>query len=246
MRIRQVALVAEELASEVIKLTSVFNLDVAFNDPGIATFGLQNALLPIGDTFLEVVSPIEDGTTAGRHLARRGDGGYMVIVQTDDLDAARKRAEDLGVRVVWEIDLDNAATIHLHPKDVGGAILSFDTMDPPESWLWAGPEWQDHVRTEAVTEIVGVEIQTSDPAATAAQWATLLESVSTDAAGGGYEVAVGASVIHFVKDTDGRGDGLSGVDLRVADRELVAACVQGYELDDGGIGICGTRFRLVD
>ena len=42
------------------------DVEVAFRDPGVAAFGLQNAVMPIGRTFLEVVSPVQEGTTAGR------------------------------------------------------------------------------------------------------------------------------------------------------------------------------------
>jgi len=31
-------------------------------------------VMPLGDTFVEVVSPIGEGTAAGRFLDRRGDG----------------------------------------------------------------------------------------------------------------------------------------------------------------------------
>ncbi len=51
------------------------------------------------------------------------DGGYMVILQTNDLATARRRVADQGVRIVDQWDPDRAAFTHLHPKDVGGDPL---------------------------------------------------------------------------------------------------------------------------
>ena len=86
MRIRQLVLVSDERDSVVEDLCGLFEIEVAFYDPGIFHFGLENAVIPGGDTFLEVVSPVQEKTTAGRYLERRnGNGGYMVIMQSDDL-----------------------------------------------------------------------------------------------------------------------------------------------------------------
>ena len=136
MRLRQIALVAAELEPVVEALRETFGLGEPFPDPGIDTFGLCNAVFPIGSTFLEVVSPTRPGTTAGRLLERRGgDGGYMVIVQSDSLAVDRERVGALGVRIVWETKLDDAETIHLHPRDVGGAILSIPAIKGVEFGL---------------------------------------------------------------------------------------------------------------
>ena len=43
LRLRQIALVASELEPIVEDLGSVFGLEVCFRDPGVATFGLENA-----------------------------------------------------------------------------------------------------------------------------------------------------------------------------------------------------------
>src|SRR3954453_16887385 len=124
-RLRQVALVARDLDSTCAQIERGLGLRDPFHDPGVAEFGLTNSVYEIGDTFLEVVSPAQEGTTAGRYLERRGgDSGYMVILQSDDLDADRARVADLGIRVVWKIDLPDIRGTHLHPADVGGAILS--------------------------------------------------------------------------------------------------------------------------
>jgi hypothetical protein len=141
-RLRQVALVAHDCGRVTAELSRAFGWPQPFRDPGVAQFGMTNAVFAVGDTFVEVVAPARPGTTAGRYLERRGgDGGYMAIFQVPDLAAARRRLAGLGVRVVWTADLPDIAGTHLHPKDVPGAIVSLDWAAPAESWRWAGPSW---------------------------------------------------------------------------------------------------------
>ena len=248
MRLRQIALVAQDLEPVVEALREVLELDVCYRDPGVAEFGLHNALLPIGTSFLEVVSPTRPGTTAGRLLERRrGDGGYMVIVQTDDLEADKKRMAELGVRVVWNAKLSDAATIHLHPRDVGAAIVSFDQMWPAESWRWAGPDWRSHVRSSGARALVGAELQSAEPAALAARWGEVFARKPTARPDGTHEIALDFGRLRFVPDTDGRGEGVGGIDVEVRDARSILARAAQRRLPVRGdtVEICGTRIRLV-
>ena len=70
IRLRQVALVARDLEAVVDDLRTSFGIDVAHRDPAVASFGLQNAVLPVGNQFIEVVSPTREGTAGGRQLER--------------------------------------------------------------------------------------------------------------------------------------------------------------------------------
>lgn len=142
MRLRQVALAARDLAAAEQRLEAA-GLRDPFRDPGVGEFGLVNVVYAIGDTFLEVVAPDRDDTAAGRWLDRVGAdlAGYMALVQVDDLDVTRTRAEELGIRSVWSIDLDDIRATHLHPKDAG-AIVSVDQPVDPASWRWGGPGWE--------------------------------------------------------------------------------------------------------
>jgi glyoxalase-like protein len=235
MHVRQVALVARRLAPVVDDLCAVLGVEVAFRDPGVATFGLENAVMPVGTTFLEVVSPTRDGTTAGRFLDRRGgDAGYMVIVQTADLAADRRRLAALGVRVVWEATLDDIATIHLHPRDVGGAILSLDEPRPATAWRWAGPAWETRARAGA---IASVTLASPDPDRLAARWAEVLGLRAAQRA-----IALDPGVLRFVEGDEGVvGVGLAGLDAR---RALATARTRGLSADAGGVTIGGVRFEL--
>jgi Glyoxalase-like domain len=175
VRLRQAVLVAADLDAVAGALRDELGLGEPFADPGVAEFGLRNAVFALGDAFLEVVSPAREGTAAGRHLERRGgDGGYMVIFQLTDLEAARARVEQMGIRVVWRIDLPDIAGTHLHPVDVGGAIVSLDRADPPESWRWGGPDWTGRAGRGAPGALAGATLSVGEPDAVARRWSAVL------------------------------------------------------------------------
>src|SRR5688500_10257415 len=107
VRLRQVVVVTSDLRRVASELQSALDLPEPFVDPGVGVFGLENRVFAAGDCFIEVLTPIRDGTAGGRYLERRGgDAGYMAIFQLDDLDSARKRVADLGIRIVWQADLE--------------------------------------------------------------------------------------------------------------------------------------------
>jgi hypothetical protein len=248
VRIRQLALVASDLEPAVDALCDVLGLEVCYRDPGVGVFGLHNALMVLGDQFLEVVSPLEEGTSAGRLLERRrGDGGYMVILQTRDLEAHRRRLARLGVRIVWETKLDDIATIHLHPRDVGAAIVSLDEARPPGSWRWAGPDWARIAPGGGVNGIAGAALQSDDPAGLAARWAEVLDREVRSGTDGDPAIALEGGALRFVVDRDGRGEGLAEIDVFAPDPERVLAAARRRGLAVGGasVDLCGTRFRLL-
>ncbi len=167
-------LVARDLEPAYERLRAALGLGEPFRDPAVGAFGLHNVVCALGEDFLEIVSPTQDGTAAGRHLERRGEGGYMLIFQLDDLASARERARTLAIRTVWSIDLDDISASHLHPADLGGTIVSIDRPLPPESWRWGGPDWIGHAGQGAPGRLVGVTVRVPDPDAVAARWAKVL------------------------------------------------------------------------
>ena len=218
VRLRQVALVAARLAPVAQDIERELGLAGPFHDPGVGEFGLENAVWAVGDTFLEVVAPVRDGTTAGRYLERRGgDGGYMALFQVPDMADARRRVADLGVRVVWQADLADIAGTHLHPRDVPGAIVSLDAAEPPGSWRWAGPAWAGVVPDHGPGGLVGLTVGAADPDAAAARWGAVLGLEVTDDAGGPAIVLdSGRQVVRFAP-AGARGEGIDEVEIAVPD-----------------------------
>jgi hypothetical protein len=162
---------------------------------------------------------VQDGTTAGRLLDKRGgDGGYMAIYEVDDLDEREAALAAAGVRIVWRGDLPDIRGRHLHPADVGGAIVSIDQPAPNGAWHWGGPNWVAHQDTSVVSAVAGVVVGAKDPAAMRRRWRA-------------------AGVEHAVRfqPSGVRGEGLDELDLVASDRRRA-----GEEMR-----ICGVTVRLV-
>ena len=83
------------------------------------------------------------------------------MFQLAELAPARGRAAAAGVREVFTVELDDIAEVHLHPRDMRGAIVSLSVPQPAESWRWGGPGWEGARRETAVTGAT-VEAQDAD------------------------------------------------------------------------------------
>ncbi len=248
MRLRQIALVAKDLAAARADISAVLGIDYAYDDPGVGKYGLRNAVFPIGDTFLEVVSPKEPGTTAGRLLEKRGgDGGYMVILQVDDLAQALARVKDASARIADQRDKDGAAFTHIHPKDIGGAILSLDRMIPKGA-LGMGRSalavarlhryLGEGGRRRTAGEGSGADGGTLGAGARPRSPSRMQEFGAFD-----WTMAKSASAL----ERDGRGEGLGAFDVVVRDVEAVRAkaAARGLLDPDGTVVLAGTRVRLI-
>src|ERR1700730_14425793 len=115
---------------------------------------------------MEICSPVAPNTAAGRILERHGgDGGYMVMFDLEDLDSARERAEQAGIRTVWQIDLPDISGTHLHPADTRAPTVSLANSRPYGSWRGGGPEWTARTSSGAPGRLAGVTLAVADPEA---------------------------------------------------------------------------------
>ncbi len=256
VQLRQICLVARDLDGVIDDLTNILGISSCYVDPGVAKFGLANNLMPIGRNFLEVVSPIQANTAGGRYLERRGgDGGYMVITQLDSLAEQRRlrqRALDQGVRVAHEHSNEHWALTQLHPKDLQAAFLELEYnsgADFAGHWDPAGGTgWEDKLKQDVVTDFLGVELQSNDPEALAALWGQCMDEPVSVNAQAQPCVQINNALLRFVPDTDGRGPGLGGLDIAVANRDhiLREAKARDCFVSNDLVTICGTRWHLTD
>jgi hypothetical protein len=234
LRLRQICLVAADLAGETARVKSLLGLEECHRDPNVGKYGLQNVLFPVGGSFIEIVSPTRPGTAAGRFLERHGGRhGYMVIMDCDDPARRQRRAESLGVRVANVIRHGDYFGVQLHPKDTGAAMLEFNSTvggsDPMGPYAPAGPDWQRAIRGDVVRRLLAVEIESPAAGVLSSKWGEIMERPAQDLGGGKFRVALDAGMIDFLPG-GGAEAVFAGVELEAAKPAMA--------------NLCGVRFRL--
>jgi methylmalonyl-CoA/ethylmalonyl-CoA epimerase len=87
---------------------------------------VRTAMIPTGDTRIELLEPTAPDSPIGRFLAKRGEGLHHIALHVDDISAALDTLKSQGVRLVSE-EIQTGAGGHLyffvHPSSTGGVLL---------------------------------------------------------------------------------------------------------------------------
>ncbi|MGY3531957.1 hypothetical protein ACVISU_004725 [Bradyrhizobium sp. USDA 4452] len=245
MRLRQICLVAPQLAPVIADISAIMGLDVCFRDGNVAKYGLENALLPVDTILLEVVSPFQPGpgTAAGRFIEKTaGRGGYMAIFACEDPDARGAKANAIGVRTANVITHAPYHGVQLHPRDCRAAFIEFNHTDGSDDILGpyppAGPDWQKSIRKDTTLALTEVEMQSPEAEGLAAHWGKIL-GIPAD----GTVVKLPNATFRFVK---GDSEIMSGLTFKVASKAKVldAAKARGCAVDGDEFLLCGVMFKL--
>jgi hypothetical protein len=253
LRLRQICLVAPQLAPVAEGIEGVLGLPVCHRDPAVAKYGLENALFVCGHQFLEVVAPTRDGTTAGRYLQRSGGrGGYMAIFDTHDPERRRAHVEALGIRIAHVMDYPAFFGIQLHPADCRATMLEFDRSEGNErldgAYWPAGPHWHEGQRLDHVSGIACIDVCSPQPDDLAAHWARIIDAPLQRHANGEPTLRFELGSVRFTRTREGSAERLDALHLDVGNAERVMAAAraagcatEGAALDRGFV-LGGVRF----
>ena len=99
----------------------------------VEEFGVDAALLGIGGSHVELLTPVRPDTAVGKFLERGGPGMHHVAYRTDDIEAALARLRDAGMRLVDEqprTGIMDSRVAFVHPKSTGGVLT--EIVQPAE------------------------------------------------------------------------------------------------------------------
>lgn len=258
MRLRHFSLGTNDLEAVTSAWGKVFDGKVVYQDLNNDKFGLRNAVIPAGRSFIEVLQPLKEGTAVGRFLERMGgDACYMMDIQIGNWTPAQTRLFQNGVRLVYVVDRSKAEIdpgdyfcVQLHPADLGGIFIALDVqrdaknhLDDYGPWTPAGKAWHDDHDSQ-ILDLQAVIISVPDPAALAQRWAKVL-GVPMD---GETQLALEMGRVEFLPCPAGARPRISGLRIKVRDVELVRERARrlGLLADDGTIRICGTDLAVVE
>ncbi len=84
------------------------------------------AMLPIGESRVELLEPTSDDSPISKFLEKRGGGIHHIAVETDDIEAALSRLKSQGVRLIDEtprVGAEGCLVAFVHPSSANGVLL---------------------------------------------------------------------------------------------------------------------------
>ena len=88
--------------------------------------GVEEALIAVADSFIQLLSPTRPDSPIARFLERRGEGLHHVGYRVDDCAAALKEATDGGARAIDSAPRPGSrgtTVAFLHPKGSLGTLI---------------------------------------------------------------------------------------------------------------------------
>ena len=104
---------------------------------------VKTAMLPLGESRIELLEATEEDSTIGRFLAKRGEGLHHIAVHVEDIDAMFARLTKQGVRLASDavrVGAGGHRYFFVHPASTGGVLLEIvgdgvaSSSDLSEGW----------------------------------------------------------------------------------------------------------------
>ena len=84
------------------------------------------AMLPLGESRIELLEPTSDDSPISKFLEKRGGGIHHIAVEVDDIEAALARLKSQGMRLIDEtprIGAEGCLVAFIHPSSTSGVLL---------------------------------------------------------------------------------------------------------------------------
>jgi len=88
--------------------------------------GVRVAMLPIGDSRIELLEPLHADSPIEKFMAKRGEGIHHISVCVDNIEAALERFKAAGVRLIDSSPkrgAENSKIAFIHPAGMRGVLL---------------------------------------------------------------------------------------------------------------------------
>ncbi|MCK4897245.1 MAG: methylmalonyl-CoA epimerase [Anaerolineales bacterium] len=84
------------------------------------------ALLPTGESEIELVQPTSDDTGVARYLHKRGPGMHHICFEVEDIQASLEQLKQKGIRLINESPMTGAGgkkIAFIHPESTHGVLV---------------------------------------------------------------------------------------------------------------------------
>ena len=124
-KIEHVAVAVSDLDAAVALYRDVWGLEVEHRER-VEDQGVEEAMVKIGESYIQLLGATGPDTTVGKFLERRGEGLHHIAYEVDDLEATLAELKEKGVPLIDEAPRKGGRghmVAFVHPKGNRGLLV---------------------------------------------------------------------------------------------------------------------------
>ena len=124
-KVEHIALAVADLEAAVAHYASVWGATVEHRER-VEDQGVEEAMIPVGDTYLQLLGATGPESTVAKFVERRGEGLHHIAYEVDDLEGALAELKDKGVPLIDEKPRRGGRghmVAFVHPKGNHGLLV---------------------------------------------------------------------------------------------------------------------------
>ena len=132
-KIEHIALAVEDLDAAIAHYRDVWGIE-AVGRERVEDQGVEEVMLPVGDSFVQLLGATGPDTIVARFLKRRGEGLHHIAYEVDDLDGTLIALKERGVRLIDEAPRQGARdqlVAFVDPKSNHGLLVELIQRPTP-------------------------------------------------------------------------------------------------------------------
>jgi len=125
MKIDHIGIATRQISESLSSWVAALGLTVESTEE-VPEQGVRVAMLPIGETRVELLEPLSEDSPVGKFLEKRGPGIHHVAIGVADINAELTRLRESGARLIDEVPRVGAGgclVAFVHPSSTGGVLL---------------------------------------------------------------------------------------------------------------------------
>jgi len=139
MKVDHLGIAVESIEKALAFYQTALGLDLTHTEV-VAEQGVKVAMLPVGESRIELLEPTGPDTHVGKFLAKRGGGIHHICLGVDDIEAVLNRLKAQGIPLIDDkprVGAEGCLVAFVHPKGTGGVLIELSQKQPQNAPLAA-------------------------------------------------------------------------------------------------------------
>lgn len=125
LNLDHVAIAVHDLDATIDGYRKRYNVEPLYRET-VESQGVEEAMIPVGGSFVQLLRPLDPETPVGRFLSKQGEGLHHVAYAVVSIEAALAHLAEQGANLIDtepRIGGRGARIAFLHPADLGGTLI---------------------------------------------------------------------------------------------------------------------------